>query len=70
VVWFNFRFDTNTLPLYVELLYQDYIAAGAFAAASLLALIAILTLILKTLAEWRQRRSAEQPEPTAGVKPA
>ena len=70
VVSGNIRGETNTLPLHVELLYQDYNAAGAFAAASLLALIAILTLILKTLAEWRQRRSAEQPEPATGVKPA
>ncbi|HEX5514094.1 MAG TPA: sulfate ABC transporter permease subunit CysW [Gammaproteobacteria bacterium] len=58
VVSGNIRGETNTLPLHVELLYQDYNAAGAFAAASLLALIAILTLILKTLAEWRQRRAA------------
>ena len=56
VVSGNIRGATNTLPLHVELLYQDYNATGAFAAASLLALIAIVTLVLKTLAEWRQQR--------------
>lgn len=55
VVSGNIRGETNTLPLHVELLYQDYNATGAFAAASLLALIAVITLVLKTIAEWRQR---------------
>lgn len=59
VVSGNIRGETNTLPLHVELLYQDYNATGAFAAASLLAVIAVFTLILKTLAEWRQRRSLD-----------
>ncbi len=57
VVSGNIRGETNTLPLHVELLYQDYNATGAFAAASLLALLAIVTLLLKTIAEWRQRRA-------------
>lgn len=56
VVSGNIRGETNTLPLHVELLYQDYNATGAFAAASLLAVIAVFTLILKAAAEWRQRR--------------
>jgi sulfate transport system permease protein len=56
VVSGNIRGQTNTLPLHVELLYQDYNATGAFAAASLLAVIALFTLILKTVAEWRQQR--------------
>lgn len=56
VVSGNIRGQTNTLPLHVELLYQDYNIAGAFAAASLLAAIAILTLAIKGVAEWRQAR--------------
>lgn len=57
VVSGNIRGETNTLPLQVELLYQDYNATGAFAAASLLALLAVVTLVLKTFAEWRARRT-------------
>ncbi len=45
------RGKTNTLPLQVELLFNDYNVAGAFAAASTLALIALLTLVLKFLLE-------------------
>ncbi len=54
------RGETNTLPLHVELLYQDHNSVGAFAAASVLMLIAVLTLIAKFLLE-RQgvRRHAE-----------
>lgn len=52
----NIRGETNTLPLHVELLYQDYQAAAAFASASLLAGIALLTLLGKAFVEWRQSR--------------
>lgn len=48
------RGKTNTLPLQVELLFNDYNVAGAFAAASTLALIAVLTLILKLFLERKQ----------------
>ncbi|EEQ96053.1 sulfate ABC transporter permease subunit CysW [Brucella sp. ZJ1_1] len=48
------RGKTNTLPLQVELLFNDYNVAGAFAAASTLALIALVTLVLKILLERRQ----------------
>jgi len=65
VVSGNIRGQTNTLPLHVELLYQDYNIVGAFAAASLLAGIAILTLIAKAFVEWRQSRP-EQPAPEKG----
>lgn len=57
VVSGNIRGETNTLPLHVELLYQDYQAGAAFAAASLLALMAIFTLFLKSFAQWRQQRN-------------
>lgn len=56
----NVRGETNTLPLHVELLYQDHNSVAAFAAASVLMLIAVFTLIAKFLLE-RQgvRRHAE-----------
>lgn len=47
----NVRGETNTLPLHVELLYQDHNSVGAFAAASVLMLIAVFTLIAKFLLE-------------------
>ncbi len=50
------RGETTTLPLQVEQLYQDYNAVGAFTCASLLALLALFTLVAKTLLEWRQVR--------------
>ncbi|PCD00027.1 sulfate/thiosulfate ABC transporter permease CysW [Halopseudomonas pelagia] len=56
VVSGNIRGETNTLPLHVELLYQDYNAVGAFTSASLLAGIALLTLLVKGFVEWRQSR--------------
>jgi sulfate transport system permease protein len=45
---------TNTMPLHVEILYNDYNYTAAFAVASLLALLALLTLAGKSLLEWRQ----------------
>jgi sulfate/thiosulfate transport system permease protein len=47
---------TDTLPLRIEKLYQEYQAAGAFAVASLLTLLALLTLGIKTWLEWREQR--------------
>jgi sulfate/thiosulfate transport system permease protein len=44
---------TNTLPLHIEALYNDYDFVGAFAAASLLASLGLVTLVLKTALEWR-----------------
>jgi sulfate transport system permease protein len=45
---------TNTLPLHVEVNYNEYNIVGAFAGASILAGLAVVTLILKTALEWRQ----------------
>lgn len=56
VVSGNIRGETNTLSLHVELLYQDYNVVGAFAAASLLAGIALITIVVKSFVEWRQAR--------------
>jgi sulfate transport system permease protein len=53
VVSGHIRGETNTMPLQVEILYNDYNFSGAFAVASLLALLALVTLILKTLLEMR-----------------
>jgi sulfate/thiosulfate transport system permease protein len=48
---------TNTLPLHIEILYNDNNSVAAFAVASLLALLAILTLVAKSLVEWHGRRA-------------
>jgi sulfate transport system permease protein len=53
VVSGHIRGQTNTMPLHVEILYNDYNAAGAFAVASLLAGLALVTLALKTVLEMR-----------------
>lgn len=55
VVSGNIRGRTNTLPLQIELLFNDYNAVGAFAAASTLAMIAVLTLAAKALLELKER---------------
>ena len=53
VVSGHVRGMTNTMPLQVEILYNEYNFVAAFAVASLLAMLAILTLVAKTLVEWR-----------------
>ena len=53
VVSGHIRGITNTMPLQVEILYNEYNFVAAFAVASLLAMLAILTLVAKTLVEWR-----------------
>ena len=53
VVSGHVRGSTNTIPLQVEILYNEYSYAAAFAVASLLALLALVTLVLKTVAEWK-----------------
>ena len=55
VVSGHIRGQTNTLPLHVEILYNEYQFAAAFAVASLLALLALLTLVVKSWVEWRGR---------------
>ena len=57
VVSGHIRGRTNTLPLHVEILYNEYAYSAAFAAASLLALSALVTLVLKTYLEWRHGES-------------
>jgi sulfate/thiosulfate transport system permease protein len=55
VVSGHIRGLTNTVPLHVEILYNEYNYAAAFAVASLLALLALVTLAIKTFAEWRMQ---------------
>jgi sulfate transport system permease protein len=57
VVSGHIRGETNTMPLQVEILYNEYNFSAAFAVASLLALLALLTLALKSLIDWRLRVS-------------
>lgn len=57
VVSGHIRGETNTMPLQVEILYNEYNFVAAFAVASLLTLLALLTLALKTIVEWRTNES-------------
>ena len=59
VVSGHIRGLTNTLPLHVEILYNEYSFAAAFAVASVLTMLALVTLVLKSLVEWQQRRTAQ-----------
>jgi len=54
--------QTDTMPLRVEKLYNEYDAPAAFAVASLLALLALLTLGIKTILEWKQAREYEKAQ--------
>jgi len=62
VVSGKIRGETNTLPLHVEILYNEYNFQAAFAVASLLACLALVTLVLKSIVERRARRTAVAPE--------
>lgn len=59
VVSGHIRGLTETMPLHVEALYNDYDFVGAFAVASLLTLLALITLIIKSVAEWKVRQTSE-----------
>ncbi|WP_234192123.1 sulfate ABC transporter permease subunit CysW [Pseudacidovorax sp. NFM-22] len=73
VVSGHIRGQTNTMPLHVEVLYNEYQSVAAFAVASLLAVLALVTLVIKTVAEWRHEREMkalaelppERPAPAA-----
>jgi sulfate transport system permease protein len=60
VVSGHIRGETNTLPLHVEILYNEYAFAASFAVASVLTVLALVTLGLKTAVEWQQRRSRSE----------
>ena len=70
VVSGNIRGQTNTLPLHIELLYHDYQAAGAFASASILAVIAVFTIIAKVALERQGAGRVRRPALSAPVVPA
>ncbi|AYH44273.1 sulfate ABC transporter permease subunit CysW [Azoarcus sp. DN11] len=59
VVSGHIRGETNTLPLHVEILYNEYNQIGAFAAATVLAMLGLVTLVAKTIVEWRMRKETE-----------
>jgi sulfate transport system permease protein len=67
VVSGNIRGQTNTLPLHIELLYHDYNAAGSFAAASILAGLAIVTLVAKVALERQGAGRVQRPAALAGA---
>ncbi|MBN8525026.1 MAG: sulfate ABC transporter permease subunit CysW [Planctomycetes bacterium] len=60
VVSGHIRGETNTMPLHVEILYNDYQYNAAFACASVLCLTALVTLALKAVVEWRAERALKQ----------
>lgn len=61
VVSGHIRGQTNTMPLHVEILYNEYQFAASFAVASVLALLALVTLALKSYVEWRARHETSDP---------
>jgi len=67
VVSGHIRGRTNTIPLHVEILYNEYNFVAAFAVASLLALLALATLGAKSLLEWKLRRDADAAQREAGI---
>jgi sulfate/thiosulfate transport system permease protein len=60
VVSGHVRGQTNTLPLHIEIVYNEYQFAAAFAVASLLALLALVTLVVKVALERRVKRELQQ----------
>ncbi len=60
VVSGHIRGRTNTIPLHIEILYNEYQFAPAFAVASLLALLALTTLLVKSIVEWKSREQVAQ----------
>lgn len=69
VVSGHIRGQTNTIPLHVEILYNEYQSVAAFAVASLLALLALLTLVIKSVVEWRHQRELQAAADTPPERP-
>lgn len=63
VVSGHIRGETNTMPLHIEIIYSEYKFAAAFAVASLLAILALLTLVIKSFIEWRAARGSKEDIP-------
>jgi sulfate transport system permease protein len=68
VVSGHIRGQTNTIPLHVEILYNEYQFAAAFAVASILALLALVTLAIKRFIEWRDERAQEAASRNAAAE--
>src|SRR5208283_158968 len=66
VVSGHIRGLTNTIPLHVKILYNEYKFSAAFAVASLLALLSLVTLLIKSIATWNVSASAQLREPSTG----
>ncbi len=60
VVSGHIRGKTNTLPLHIEILYNEYNVIAAFAMASLLALLGLITLVLKSILEWKLQQDSRE----------
>ena len=69
VVSGHIRGQTNTMPLHVEILYNEYQSVAAFAVASLLALLALVTLAIKSFIEWRHERELHAAADTPPERP-
>ena len=69
VVSGHIRGQTNTMPLHVEILYNEYQSVAAFAVASLLALLALVTLAIKTFIEWRHEKELKAAAETPPERP-
>ena len=70
VVSGHIRGETNTIPLQVEILYNEFNIVGAFAVASLLAFLALVTLVIKSFIEWRLHKqlTAQVAQPGADLE--
>jgi sulfate/thiosulfate transport system permease protein len=62
VVSGHIRGYTNTMPLHIEILYNEYKLSAAFAVASLLAMLALVTLVIKTWVEWKASQTSHESE--------
>ena len=69
VVSGHIRGQTNTMPLHVEILYNEYQSVAAFAVASLLALLALVTLAIKSFIEWRHEQELKASANTPPEQP-
>ena len=69
VVSGHIRGQTNTMPLHVEILYNEYQSVAAFAVASLLALLALVTLAIKSFIEWRHEKELKASTETPPERP-
>ncbi|WP_300552383.1 sulfate ABC transporter permease subunit CysW [Limnohabitans sp. Rim8] len=69
VVSGHIRGQTNTMPLHVEILYNEYQSVAAFAVASLLALLALVTLAVKSFIEWRHEKELSASANTPPERP-